>query len=250
MLHDLNGKVAVITGGSAGIGLAAAKRLAREGVLVFVFARRQTELDRALAEICPSAVAVRGDVSSLDDLDRLYDTVRERAGRLDIVLANAGVLEAQPLGQITEESADRLFGINVKGVIFTVQKALPLLRDGGSVILTSSIGADMGVPAKSVYNATKAAIRALARSWIVDLKGSGVRVNVLTPGSFVTEGMRAAFPDEAVLTAKLAQIGDAIPLRRVGDPAELANVAAFLASDASSYINGADIQVDGGLGQI
>lgn len=250
MLHDLSGKVAVVTGGSTGIGLAAAKRLAAEGVQVFAFARRQAELDRALSEIGPTAVAVRGDVSNLNDLDRLYDAVREQAGRLDIVFANAGVLEAQPLGQITEESVDRLFGVNVKGMIFTVQKALPLLRDGGSVILTSSIGANKGVPAKSVYNATKAAIRALARSWVVDLKGRRIRVNALTPGSFVTEGMKTAFPDEVARAAKLAQIGEAIPLARIGDPAELANVVAFLASDASSYVNGADIQVDGGLGQI
>jgi NAD(P)-dependent dehydrogenase (short-subunit alcohol dehydrogenase family) len=250
MYHDLNGKVAIVTGGGAGIGLAAAKRLAIEGVQVFLFARHQTTLDHAIAEIGPNAIAARGDVSNLTDLDQLCRAVREKAGHLDILLANAGVLETQPLGHISEESVDRLLGVNLKGVIFTVQKALPILRDGGSVILTSSVGAFKGVPGKSVYNATKAAIRALARSWIVDLKPRRIRVNVLTPGSFITQGMTSALPDEDAREAKLDWLSEAIPLGRVGDPAELANVVAFLASDASSYINGADIQVDGGFAQI
>jgi Dehydrogenases with different specificities (related to short-chain alcohol dehydrogenases) len=236
MFCDLDGKTAVITGGSTGLGLAAAKRLASEGVRVFVFARRQAGLDAAIAEIGPTAIGVRGDVSNLEDLDRLYSVVRQTAGSLDIVVANAALREAERLGEISEEAVDRMFNVNVKGVIFTVQKALPLMQAGGSVSLTSSIGAFKGVPGKSVYNANKAAIRALARSWIVDLKGQGIRVNVLTPGSFATHEMPSTDP--------------AIPLGRLGDPAEFANVVAFLASDASSYLNGADVQVDGGFGQI
>ena len=250
MVHSLQGKVAIVTGGSSGIGLATAKRFVEEGASVCIFGRRQAELDKAVAEIGGKAYAVRGDVSNLTDLDRLFKEVGDRSGKLDIVFANAGIVEMQPLGQITEESFNRQFGINVKGIVFTVQKALPLLQDGASIILTSSIASHKWMPAQSVYSATKAAIRSLARGWAVELKGRKIRVNVVTPGGFDTPGMAALMPGEEQRKMFRAQMGAMIPVGRIGNPVELANVVAFLASDAASYVNAADFQVDGGFGQI
>jgi NAD(P)-dependent dehydrogenase (short-subunit alcohol dehydrogenase family) len=250
MVHSLQGKVAVVTGGSSGIGLATARRFVEEGALVYIFGRRQAELEKAVAEIGGEAYAVRGDVSNLTDLDRLFKEVGDRSGKLDIVFANAAIVEMQPLGHITEASFDRQFGVNVKGMVFTIQKALPLLRDGASIILTSSIGAYKGMPAQSVYAASKAAIRSLARGWAVELKQRKIRVNVVTPGPFDTPGMAALMPSEEQRKAIQAQMGAGIPVGRIGNPVELANVVAFLASDGASYVNAADFQVDGGFGQI
>lgn len=250
MSMSLQGKVAVVTGGSSGIGLATAKHFVEEGASVFIFGRRQAELDKAVAEIGGDAVAVSGDVAKQADLDRLYSEVAKRKGKVDVVFANAASLVLEPLGAITEAAIDSQLAVNFKGVVFTVQKALPLLQDRGSIILTSSIGAQKGIPMQSVYLASKAAIRSLARTWLVELKDRGVRVNVVTPGGVDTPGVAALFPDPDMRKAFMAQVLSMIPVGRIGRPEELANVVAFLASDASSYVNGADFQVDGGLGQI
>lgn len=250
MSMSLQGKVAVVTGGSSGIGLATAKRFVEEGASVFIFGRRQAELDKAVAEIGGDVFAVSGDVAKQADLDRLYSEVAKRKGKVDVVFANAAALMLEPLGAITEAAIDSQLAVNFKGVVFTVQKALPLLQDHGSIILTSSIGAQKGIPMQSVYLASKAAIRSLARTWLVELKDRGVRVNVVTPGGVDTPGVAALFPDPDMRKAFMAQVLSMIPVGRIGRPEELANVVAFLASDASSYVNGADFQVDGGLGQI
>lgn len=246
----LNGKVAVVTGGNSGIGLAAAKRFAAEGARVFVVGRRQAELDTAVAAIGGAAEGVRADVASLADLDRLYEVVRDRAGRIDVLFANAGGGEFAALGQITEEHFDRTFDTNVKGTLFTVQKALPLMSSGGSIILTGSTTAIQGTPAFSVYSATKAAIRNFARSWILDLKGTGIRVNVLAPGPTSTPGLRGLVStpeEEQGLTDMLTGM---VPLGRMGDAAEIAAAALFLASDESSFVNGIELHVDGGMAQV
>jgi NAD(P)-dependent dehydrogenase (short-subunit alcohol dehydrogenase family) len=248
-LH-LENKVAVVTGGSSGIGLATAKRLAEEGAFVFIFGRRQSELTKAIAEIGKNAVAVQGDVSIEADVDRLYEVVKSKKGKVDIVLANAAIAEMEPLGGITAASIDRQFGVNVKGTVFTVQKALPLMGEGGAIVMTSSIGHLKGIPAQSIYTSTKAAIRTLARGWAVELAPRRIRINVVTPGGFDTPGVRALFPDEATRNAFRARITEAVPIGRVGDPAEIANVIAFLASDAASYVEAADFHVDGGFGQV
>ncbi|WP_158904555.1 SDR family oxidoreductase [Burkholderia sp. L27(2015)] len=247
---SLQGKVAVITGGSTGIGLATAQRFVAEGASVFITGRRQTELDRAVIEIGGDVVAVQADSSKLADLDRLYATVLAQKGKLDILFANAGIAERAPLGQITEDMVDRLLSVNLKGLIFTVQKALPLLPDGAAVILTSSTVANKGLPGRSVYAATKAAIRSLARSWIVDLQARKIRVNVVSPGPIETPGFKGAAPDEATAQNIMAALAAQTPLGRVGTPEEIANTVAFLASDVASLINGADIQADGGWAQI
>jgi NAD(P)-dependent dehydrogenase (short-subunit alcohol dehydrogenase family) len=250
MGNSLEGKVALVTGGSSGIGFATAKRLIEEGATVFIFGRRQAALDRALVDLGDNAFAVSGDVSSLSDLDSLYKHIGERKGALDIVFANAATIEMQPLGQITEAAFDRLFAVNVKGIVFTIQKALPLLRNGGSIILTSSVAAYKGIPGQAIYNSSKAAIRALARTWIMELRPREIRVNVVTPGVFDTEGVKAALPSEEARQGLFAWISSAAPAGRIGQPVELANVVAFLASDAAAYVNGSDFQVDGGFAQI
>jgi NAD(P)-dependent dehydrogenase (short-subunit alcohol dehydrogenase family) len=249
MTKVLDGKVAVITGGNSGIGLGIAKRFAAEGAEVVITGRRQPELDDAVASIGGNASAVRADVSKLADLDALYEFVRSRYGRVDILVANAGGGTLAALGEISEEQFDQEFGINVKGALFTVQKALPLLSKGSAVILTGSSTSIMGTPAFSVYSATKAAIRNLARSWILDLKGKGIRVNVLSPGPIRTPGLVGLVPAEQEQVF-LDSFADIIPLGRVGQPDEIAKAAVFLASDASSFVNGVELFVDGGMAQI
>ncbi len=249
-MGKLDGKVAVVTGGNSGIGLATAERFAAEGASVVITGRRQAELDKAVAAIGHGAIGVQGDVSKLEDLDRLYATVREQHGRVDVLFANAGTAQFAPLGSISEEQFDREFGINVKGLLFTVQKALPLLTDGGSIILNASIVSIKGTPAFSVYSATKAAVRSFARTWTVDLKDRKIRVNALSPGPIDTPGVDGLVgsPEEAerFKEAMAAQV----PLGRIGDPDEIAKVAVFLASDDSSYVTGIELYVDGGTAQI
>ena len=246
----LEGKVAVVTGANSGIGLASAKRFAQEGARVFMTGRRQAELDRAVAEVGGGARGVQGDITSLTDLNRLYALVREEAGQLDVLLANAGGGEFAPLGEITEAHYDRTFDINVKGTLFTVQKALPLLRDGASVILTGSTAAVTGAPAFSVYSASKAAIRSFARGWILDLAPRRIRVNVLAPGATSTPGLHGLAADEEQDRRFVAAMEAATPLGRMGRPDEIAAAALFLASDESSFVNGSELFVDGGSAQV
>jgi len=251
MARKLEGKVAVVTGGTSGIGLATAKRFAAEGARVFVTGRRRAELDAAVAAIGPDATGIRADSADLDALDDLYERVEAEAGRIDVLFANAGGGSLLPLGAITEEQYEDTFGRNVKGVLFTVQKALPLLADGASVILTGSTAASGGTPAFSVYAASKAAVRAFARNWILDLKGRGIRVNVLSPGPTRTPGLVGlAGPDTAQQQGLLDQMAAHVPLGRVGDPDEIARAAVFLASDDASFVTGAELFVDGGEAQI
>ncbi len=250
MSKKLEGKVAVVTGGTSGIGLAAAKRFAAEGAHVFITGRRQPELDAAVKEIGKSATGVRGDVSNLADIDRLYDAVGQQKRPIDVLFANAGGGEFAPLGAITEEHFDRTFAVNVKGVLFTVQKALPLLRDGSSIILTGSTTGTMGSPAFSVYSATKAAIRNFARNWILDLKERRIRVNTLSPGPIDTPGLHDLGGSEEQARQMKAHLVSTVPLGRLGTPDEIAKAAVFLASDDSSFVNGIELFVDGGMAQI
>lgn len=247
---SLQGKVAVITGGGEGIGLAAAKRLATEGATVFLVGRRQTILDAAVSEIGGGAVAIQADVSKPADLHRVYETVRSSKGKLDILFANAGVQTKEALGSITEEALDYQLAINFKGIIFTVQQALPLLAEGASIILSSSTTAVKGLPARTVYAATKAAVRSFARTWVTELKTRRIRVNVLSPGPILTPLVKATFVNVEAEQAYNALVTSTVPIGRVGQPEEMGEIVAFLASDASSYINGADIQADGGFAQV
>src|SRR3954464_3733267 len=245
LMNRLNGKTAVITGGATGIGLAAAKRFIEEGAFVFIFGRRQGALDAAVAELGPNARAVKGSVSDEADLDRLYAAVKAERGTLDIVFANAGVGSQLRLGEVTAEHIDETFDVNVKGTIFTVQKALPLMGKGGSIILTGSSAGTTGAPAFSAYSASKAAVRNLARTWAEDLKGTGIRVNVLSPGATATELAKGALGEEGQ-KAYAAMT----PLQRMADPAEIGAVAAFLASSDSSFMTASEVAVDGGLAQL
>jgi len=250
MSQKLSGKVALVTGGTSGIGLATAKQFVAEGAYVFITGRRQTELDAAVKEIGKSVTGVQGDVSKLADLDRLYVTIEQEQGHLDILFANAGGGELVPLGSITEEHFDKTFNINVKGLLFTVQKALPLLPEGASVILNASTTSIKGTPAFSVYSATKAAVRSFARNWILDLKDRQIRVNVVSPGVTPTPAYNLLGLSEEQLKAFVESQPNNIPLGRVGKPDEIAKAVVFLASDDSSFVNGIELFVDGGMAQI
>jgi NAD(P)-dependent dehydrogenase (short-subunit alcohol dehydrogenase family) len=251
MSGRLENKVAVITGGSTGIGFATAKRLVPEGASVFLTGRRTPELNRAAEMLGPHAVPVLADSSNLDDLDRLYELIRREAARIDILFANAGGGSNLPLGSITEEQYDDTFGRNVKGVLFTVQKALPLLVDGASVILTGSTASIVAMPASSVYGASKAALRSFARHRTLDLNERRIRVNVLSPGPTKTPGLLGlASDDRAAQQAMLDQMASELPLGRVADPDEIASAALFLASDDSSFVTGAELFADGGQAQV
>jgi NAD(P)-dependent dehydrogenase (short-subunit alcohol dehydrogenase family) len=245
-MNKLEGKVAIITGGDSGIGLATARRFAAEGASVYITGRRQQALDTAVREIGQQATGIQGDVSQLADLDRLYTQVRQRHARIDVLFANAGVGEHAALGEITEAHYDNTFNVNVKGMLFTVQKALPLLKDGASIILTASIVASKGWEALSVYSATKAAIRSFARTWTVDLQSRRIRVNAISPGTIDTPGMRGLEWSEQ----NVARLAAAIPLGRLGDPDDIAKAVVFLASDDSSFITGTELFIDGGIAQI
>jgi NAD(P)-dependent dehydrogenase (short-subunit alcohol dehydrogenase family) len=244
-MGKLEGKVAVITGATSGMALATAKLFVEEGAYVFITGRRQDQLDKAVREIGRNVTGVQGDVSNLADLDRLYDTAKAEKGHIDILFASAGVGEFNvPLGSITEEGFDKTFNVNVRGTLFTVQKALPLMRDGGSIIMTGSIASVKGFGGFSVYNASKAAVRSFARTWTVDLKARNIRVNVLSPGTIDT-GVFVGVPKEVK-----DQFVSLIPMGRIGLPREIATAALFLASDDSSFVTGIELFVDGGTAQI
>lgn len=246
----LNGKIALITGGSSGIGLAAAKRFAAEGAEVVIVGRRQEELDKALTVIGHGAIAIQGDVAQIAELDRVYAMVNSIKGRIDILFANAGLGDVQALGAISEASFDHIFSVNVKGTLFTVQKALPLMTAGGAIILTGSTTGSMGSPAFSVYSASKAAVRNLARSWALDLKGTGIRVNVLSPGPTATPGLLNGLARSGQQDALIAGLVADVPLGRMGGADEIAAAALFLASDDSSFMTGAELFADGGYAQV
>jgi NAD(P)-dependent dehydrogenase (short-subunit alcohol dehydrogenase family) len=250
MGNKLEGKIGVITGGNSGIGLATAKRFVSEGAYVFITGRRQNELDAAVSEIGNNVTGIQGDVSDLTDLDRLYNTVKDQKGHLDILFANAGIAQFAPLGEISEEHFDNIFGINVKGLLFTVQKALPLLHDGGSIILNASIGSSKGVEESSVYSATKAAVRSFARTWTVDLRHRKIRVNAISPGPIDTPIFSNLLQNEEQSEQFKKNIVNTVPMGRMGRSDEVAKAVSFLASDDSSYITGIELFVDGGLAQI
>ena len=243
-MDRLKGKIAVITGGSTGIGLATAKRFVAEGATVVITGRRVAELEAAVHEIGTQATAIRGDIANLDDLDRLFAGVKAQHGHIDILFANAGLGEFVALADVTPVHFDKTFGANVRGTLFTVQKALPLLRDGGSIMLTGSVASVKGIPAFGVYSATKAALRSFARTWTLELKDRKIRVNVISPGTIDTP-IIAPLPKAAI-----AQIVSGVPMGRIGKPSEIAAAAVFLASDESSFITGVELFVDGGMAQV
>ncbi len=246
-MGKLDGKIALVTGGNSGIGLATAKRFAAEGATVYITGRRQDALDAAVSEIGAGAVGVQGDVSNLADLDRLYAQIEREQGRLDVVFANAGGGAFTSLSEVTEAQFDREFGINVKGLLFTVQKALPLMKEGGAVVLNASIVSIMGMENFGVYSATKAAVRSFARTWTAELKGNGIRVNVVSPGPIATPAIDGLTNDPVALKAALSS---GVPMGRMGDPDEIAKAVVFLASDDSSFVAGVELFVDGGMAQV
>jgi len=250
MGNKLEGKIAVITGGNSGIGLAAAKRFVSEGAYVFISGRRQKELDLALSEIGKNVTAILSDVSNLADLDRLSNIVKDQKGHLDILFANAGIAQFAPLEEISEEHFDNIFRINVKGLLFTVQKAFPLFQNGGSIILNASVGSSKGFEETSVYSATKAAVRSFARTWTVELRHRKIRVNAISPGPIDTPIFSNLLQNEEQIEQFKMNIVNTVPMGRMGSPDEVAKVALFLASDDSSYITGIELFVDGGLVQI
>ena len=243
----LTGKVAVITGGNSGIGLATAKRFVAEGAFVFITGRRQAELDKAVAEIGSNVVAIQGDVSKLEDIDRLYKEVAAQKGKIDILFANAGIVEPVTTPEVTPEHYDKTFNINARGVYFTVQKALPLLNDNASIILNGSGAWQKGIPIYSTYSATKAALRSFVRTWTAEFAARGIRANVISPGPIETPIIDSQFPTKEGSDALRAQFNAIIPMKRMGRPEEIAAAALFLASDESSFISGIDLPVDGGL---
>jgi NAD(P)-dependent dehydrogenase (short-subunit alcohol dehydrogenase family) len=249
-MAKLEGKVALITGGNSGIGLATAKQFVNEGAYVFITGRRDPELAAAVKEIGRNVTGVQGDVSNLGDLDHVFTQIKREKGKLDIVFANAGVAKFAPLGTITEEFYDSIFNINVKGLLFTVQKALPLLPDGASIILNASIVASKGLPMNSVYSATKAAVRSFARTWTTDLKDRRIRVNAVSPGSTDTPGLSELLASSETGEQRLKMISNSVPLGRFGTADEIAKAVVFLASDDSSYITGTELFVDGGFAQV
>jgi NAD(P)-dependent dehydrogenase (short-subunit alcohol dehydrogenase family) len=249
-MGKLAGKIALVSGASSGIGLATAKEFVKEGAYVFITGRRDSELAAAATEIGRNVTGVRGDVSNLRDLDRLFAQIKQEKGKLDIVFANAGAAKYAPFGTITEELYDSIFNINVKGLLFTVQKALPLLPDGASIILNASIVASKGLSANSVYSATKAAVRSFARTWTTDLKDRRIRVNAVSPGSIDTPGLSELLASSETGQQRLKMLSTSVPLGRLGKPDEIAKAVVFLASDDSSYITGTELFVDGGFAQV
>ena len=249
-MGKLEGKIALVTGGNGGIGLATAKQFVNEGAYVFITGRRDPELAAAVKEIGRNVTGIQGDVSNLGDLDRLFAQIKWEKGTLDIVFANAGVATYAPLGSITEELYDSIFDINVKGLLFTVQKALPLLQDGASIILNASIVASKGFSSNSVYSATKAAVRSFARTWTTDLKDRRIRVNAISPGSIDTPGLSDLLASSDVGEQRKAMISNSVPLGRFGTSDEIARAVVFLASDDSSYVTGTELFVDGGFAQV
>ncbi|MEZ2719084.1 SDR family NAD(P)-dependent oxidoreductase [Niallia circulans] len=248
-MGKFEGKIALVTGGTSGIGLATAQKFVNEGAYVYITGRRQNELDKAVNQIGKNVTGVQGDISKLEDLDKLYDIIKQEKGKLDILFANAGIGNFLPLGEITEEQVDRTFDINVKGTIFTVQKALSLFPNKvGSIIVTGSTAGSIGNPAFSVYGASKAALRALVRNWILDLKGTEIRVNVVSPGAILTPAYDELFGD--ALEEVMENSKNTVPAGKVGTPEEVANAVSFLASDESSYLTGVELFVDGGLAQV
>ena len=250
IIKKIEGKNAIVTGGSSGIGLATARRFVEDGAYVFITGRRQSEVDAAVKQIGNNVTGIQGDVTNLADLDRLYTTVKDQKRGIDILFANAGIGELAPLGEISEEHFDKIFGINVKGLLFTVQKALPLFQDGGSIILNASIAASKGIEAFSVYNATKAAIRSFARTWTVDLKARKIRVNAVSPGPIDTPGFNGLAQSEEEIEQFKKNLITSVPMGRMGSPDEVAKVVSFLASDESSFVTGIELFVDGGMAQI
>jgi NAD(P)-dependent dehydrogenase (short-subunit alcohol dehydrogenase family) len=249
-MGKLQGKIALVTGGNSGIGLATARQFVTEGAYVYITGRREPELAAAVKEIGRTVTAVQGDVSNLGDLDRLFAQIKREKGKLDIVFANAGATTGAPLGRITEEHYDSIFNINVKGLLFTVQKALPLLPAGASIILNASIVASKGFPEWSVYSATKAAVRSFARTWTTDLKDRRIRVNAVSPGATDTPGLDNLMASTETGQQRRKMISTAVPLGRFGTPDEIAKAVVFLASDDSSYITGTELFVDGGFAQV
>jgi len=246
----LEGKVALITGGNSGIGLATAKQFVNEGAYVFITGRREAELAAAKKQIGKNVTAIQGDVSNLDDLDRLFVQIKKEKDKIDIVFANAGVARYAPIGAITEDFFDSIFDINVKGVLFTVQKSLPLLCDGGSIILNASIVATKGLSSNSVYSATKAAVRSFARTWTTDLQDRRIRVNAISPGPIDTPGLSELLASSETGEQRKKMISTTVPLGRFGRPEEIAKAVVFLASDDASYITGIELFVDGGFAQV
>jgi NAD(P)-dependent dehydrogenase (short-subunit alcohol dehydrogenase family) len=246
----LDGKIALVTGGNGGIGLATAKQFVSEGAYVLITGRRKAELEAAVGDIAKNVSGVQGDVANLEDLDRLFARIKQDKGKLDIVFANAGVARYSSLGEITPELYDSIFNINVRGLLFTVQKVLPLIQEGGSIILNASIVGSKGLPANSVYSATKAAVRSFARTWTTDLKGRGIRVNAVSPGSIDTPGLGDLLASSDAGEQRRKMISAAVPAGRLGKPEEIAKAVAFLASDDASYITGIELFVDGGFAQV
>jgi NAD(P)-dependent dehydrogenase (short-subunit alcohol dehydrogenase family) len=249
-MGKLDGKIALVTGANSGIGLATAKRFVSEGAYVFITGRREADLAAAAREIGKNVAAVQGDVSNLRDLDRLFARIEQDKGRLDVLFANAGTATLAPLGTITEEFYQSIFDVNVKGLLFTVQKALPLMPDGASIVLNASIVGSKGLPTNSVYSATKAAVRSFARTWTTDLKDRHIRVNAVSPGSIDTPGLSQLLGSSEAGRQRMKMISSSIPMGRLGTPDEIAKAVVFLASDDSSYVTGVELFVDGGFAQV